>query len=88
MVLAQGGEFSFAIFNEAWDNHLMNLEQRDVLSVVVAVSMGVVPVLIKLLERVPENRGGMADLPTAAPVAANADDASPPTEPRDKPPSA
>ncbi|KAG0767188.1 hypothetical protein G6F22_017692 [Rhizopus arrhizus] len=66
----------------------MNLEQRDVLSVVVAVSMGVVPVLIKLLERVPENRGGMADLPTAEPVAANADDASPPTEPRDKPPSA
>ncbi|CAB3714727.1 cation:proton antiporter [Achromobacter piechaudii] len=66
MVLAQGGEFSFAIFNEAWDNHLVNLEQRDVLSVVVAVSMGVVPVLIKLLERVPENRGGMADLPAPA----------------------
>jgi Kef-type K+ transport system membrane component KefB len=88
MVLAQGGEFSFAIFNEAWDNHLMNLEQRDVLSVVVAVSMGVVPVLIKLLERVPENRGGMADLPTAEPVAHNADDASSPAESRDKPPSA
>ncbi|MGE6914534.1 cation:proton antiporter [Achromobacter kerstersii] len=69
MVLAQGGEFSFAIFNEAWDNHLVNLEQRDVLSVVVAVSMGVVPVLIKLLERVPERRGGMADLPVADPVA-------------------
>lgn len=66
MVLAQGGEFSFAIFNEAWDNHLVNLEQRDVLSVVVAVSMGVVPVLIKLLERVPEDRGGMADLPAPA----------------------
>lgn len=65
VVLAQGGEFSFAIFNEAWDNHLVNIEQRDVLSVVVAVSMGVVPILIKLLERVPENRGGMADLPTA-----------------------
>ncbi|QYJ22733.1 cation:proton antiporter [Achromobacter sp. ES-001] len=69
MVLAQGGEFSFAIFNEAWDNHLVNLEQRDVLSVVVAISMGVVPVLIKLLERVPENRGGMADLPGAAQTA-------------------
>ncbi|MGE8633519.1 MAG: cation:proton antiporter [Achromobacter piechaudii] len=66
MVLAQGGEFSFAIFNEAWDNHLVNLEQRDVLSVVVAVSMGVVPVLIKLLERVPEDHGGMADLPAPA----------------------
>lgn len=69
MVLAQGGEFSFAIFNEAWDNHLVNLEQRDVLSVVVAISMGVVPVLIKLLERVPENRGGMADLPGPAQTA-------------------
>ncbi len=67
VALAQGGEFSFAIFNEAWDNHLVDLEQRDVLSVVVAISMGVVPVLIKLLERIPENRGGMADLPTADP---------------------
>lgn len=65
MVLAQGGEFSFAIFNEALDNHLLNLEQRDLLAVVVAVSMGVVPILIKLLERVPENFGGMADLPHA-----------------------
>ncbi|NMK46246.1 cation:proton antiporter [Achromobacter sp. Bel] len=85
MVLAQGGEFSFAIFNEAWDNHLMSLEQRDVLAVVVAVSMGVVPVLIKLLERVPESRGGMADLPTAEPVAG---DGQASAEPRDKPPAA
>lgn len=85
MVLAQGGEFSFAIFNEAWDNHLMSLEQRDVLAVVVAVSMGVVPVLIKLLERVPENRGGMADLPTAEPVAGDGQACA---EPRDKPPGA
>ncbi|MCW0209207.1 MAG: cation:proton antiporter [Achromobacter sp.] len=81
VALAQGGEFSFAIFNEAWDNHLMNLEQRDVLSVVVAISMGVVPVLIKLLERIPENRGGMADLPAAGPAA-------PPSGPGDKPPAA
>lgn len=85
IVLAQGGEFSFAIFNEAWDNHLMNLEQRDVLAVVVAVSMGVVPVLIKLLERVPESRGGMADLPTAEPVAI---DGQAPAEPRNPPPAA
>jgi glutathione-regulated potassium-efflux system ancillary protein KefC len=81
MVLAQGGEFSFAIFNEAWDNHLISLEHRDVLSVVVAISMGVVPVLIKLLERVPENRGGMADLPSAADVGLGSDSS-------DKPPSA
>jgi CPA2 family monovalent cation:H+ antiporter-2 len=91
LVLAQGGEFSFAIFNEAWDNHLMNLEQRDVLSVIVAVSMGVVPVLIKVLERVPEKYGGTAGLP--APDAAPPADALPPTgtEPpasSDKPPAA
>ena len=66
----------------------MNLEQRDVLSVVVAVSMGVVPVLIKLLERVPENHGGMADLPTAASATARPADAPPAGEPPDKPPSA
>lgn len=85
LVLAQGGEFSFAIFNEAWDNHLVNLEQRDVLSVIVAVSMGVVPVLIKVLERVPEKYGGMAGLPVA--------DAAPPADaasssPADRPPAA
>jgi len=85
LALAQGGEFSFAIFNEAWDNHLMNLEQRDLLSVIVAISMGVVPMLIKLLERIPENRGGMADLPTAEP---DKDEASQPPAPRDPPPAA
>ena len=92
VVLAQGGEFSFAIFNEAWDNHLVNIEQRDVLSVVVAVSMGVVPILIKLLERVPENRGGMADLPTATAAPASevaAAESQPPTsQSPSKPPSA
>lgn len=97
LVLAQGGEFSFAIFNEAWDNHLVNLEQRDVLSVIVAVSMGVVPMLIKVLERVPEKYGGMAGLPAteAAPVADAAAltgapplaDAAP-SSPADKPPAA
>lgn len=85
LALAQGGEFSFAIFNEAWDNKLMNLEQRDLLSVIVAISMGVVPMLIKLLERIPENRGGMADLPAAEP----AQDKTPkPPAPRDPPPAA
>ena len=78
VALAQGGEFSFAIFNEAWDNHLVDLEQRDVLSVVVAISMGVVPVLIKLLERIPENRGGMAELLAVQPPA---DEAGTPRDP-------
>ncbi|WP_447918112.1 cation:proton antiporter domain-containing protein [Achromobacter aegrifaciens] len=85
LALAQGGEFSFAIFNEAWDNHLMNLEQRDLLSVIVAISMGVVPMLIKLLERIPENRGGMADLPTTEP---EQDEAPQRPAPRDPPPAA
>jgi len=67
----------------------VNLEQRDVLSVIVAVSMGVVPVLIKVLERVPEKYGGMAGLPvtdalpvTDSPPAADAAASSP----ADKPP--
>ncbi|WP_343736652.1 cation:proton antiporter [Achromobacter sp.] len=91
LVLAQGGEFSFAIFNEAWDNHLVNLEQRDVLSVIVAVSMGVVPVLIKVLERVPEKYGGMAGLPVtdALPVTDTAPSAdAAPSSSADKPPTA
>jgi glutathione-regulated potassium-efflux system ancillary protein KefC len=49
MLLAQGGEFSFAIFSEAQDNDLMSAVHRDVLSVIVAISMGVVPVLIRIL---------------------------------------
>ncbi|CAB3818449.1 Glutathione-regulated potassium-efflux system protein KefC [Achromobacter insuavis] len=90
MVLAQGGEFSFAIFNEAWSNRLMDLDQRDVLAVVVAVSMGVVPILIKLLERVPERLGGMADLPAPPPAetAQDRSDSAPPprqAEPPDSP---
>lgn len=51
MVLAQGGEFSFAIFNEAWDNSLLDTQQRDLISVVVAISMGLVPIFIKVVER-------------------------------------
>lgn len=91
LVLAQGGEFSFAIFNEAWDNHLVNLEQRDVLSVIVAVSMGVVPMLIKVLERVPERFGGMADLPVPEEpqaVDTQPEPDAPASSPADKPPAA
>ncbi|ARP85782.1 cation:proton antiporter domain-containing protein [Bordetella genomosp. 9] len=56
IVLAQGGEFGFAIFNEALDNGILNQVQRDVVSVVVAVSMALVPILIKVLERVQPER--------------------------------
>ncbi|AOB40393.1 transporter [Bordetella parapertussis] len=62
LVLAQGGEFSFVIFNEAWDNHLMSLEQRDLLAIVVAISMGAVPIVIRLLERLPGRYGGIGDM--------------------------
>ncbi|MFC4275577.1 cation:proton antiporter domain-containing protein [Achromobacter aloeverae] len=49
--LAQGGEFGFAIFNEAVDNNLLSVPHRDLIAVVVAVSMAVVPVWLKWLER-------------------------------------
>ncbi|ALM86603.1 cation:proton antiporter [Bordetella sp. N] len=49
--LAQGGEFGFAIFNEAVDNSLLSVPHRDLISVVVAVSMAIVPVWLKILER-------------------------------------
>jgi monovalent cation:proton antiporter-2 (CPA2) family protein len=61
MMLAQGGEFSFAIFAEAQDNGLMSIAHRDVLSVIVAISMGVVPLMIRLM--VPPSH---EDLPAAA----------------------
>jgi CPA2 family monovalent cation:H+ antiporter-2 len=56
MALAQGGEFGFAIFNEAWDNGLLGASHRDLVSVVVAISMAVVPILIKLVERMQPGR--------------------------------
>jgi len=59
--------------------------------VIVAVSMGVVPVLIKVLERVPEKYGGMAGLPVtdALPVTDTAPSAdAAPSSSSDKPPTA
>jgi CPA2 family monovalent cation:H+ antiporter-2 len=56
MALAQGGEFGFAIFNEAWDNGLLAAPHRDLISVVVAISMAVVPILIKVVERMQPHR--------------------------------
>lgn len=63
LALAQGGEFSFAIFAEAASNRLMTSVQRDVLSVIVAVSMGLIPIALKLAERLPGRYGGIADMP-------------------------
>lgn len=49
--LAQGGEFGFAIFNEAWDNGMLTTQHRDLISVVVAISMAIVPIWLKVIER-------------------------------------
>jgi CPA2 family monovalent cation:H+ antiporter-2 len=51
ITLAQGGEFGFAIFNEAWDNGFLTLTQRDLTAVVVTISMALVPLCLKAVER-------------------------------------
>ncbi|ARP96023.1 cation:proton antiporter domain-containing protein [Bordetella genomosp. 13] len=63
LVLAQGGEFSFAIFAEAMDNHIVTGAERDLLSIVVALSMGVAPLILKLAERLPPRYGGIRGMP-------------------------
>ncbi|WP_232806635.1 hypothetical protein [Bordetella pertussis] len=40
----------------------MSLEQRDLLAIVVAISMGAVPIVIRLLERLPGRYGGIGDM--------------------------
>lgn len=62
LVLAQGGEFSYAIFAEAASNRLMTVVQRDVLSVIVAVSMGLIPCALKLAELLPARYGGIGGM--------------------------
>ncbi|SAI34171.1 membrane efflux protein [Bordetella ansorpii] len=59
LVLAQGGEFSFAIFAESLDNHIITRSQSDLLTIVVALSMGVAPLILKLAERLPPRYGGI-----------------------------
>ncbi|MYZ43028.1 cation:proton antiporter domain-containing protein [Schauerella aestuarii] len=63
VTLAQGGEFGFAIFAEAWDNGLLSLAQRDLMSAVVAISMATVPLLLKALEAMPARLGGIKGMP-------------------------
>ena len=62
LVLAQGGEFSFAIFAESLDNHIITRSQSDLLTIVVALSMGVAPLILKLAERLPSRYGGIRDM--------------------------
>lgn len=69
LVLAQGGEFGFALFNEAWDNGILTTRHRDIISVVVALSMALVPILLKVMERMQPagERSYTADLSSSEP---------------------
>ncbi len=68
VVLAQGGEFGFVVFGAALDGELLSAEQNGLLSVIVAISMGVAPLLLKLVDMIPARAGGQADaLPPPAP---------------------
>lgn len=69
MLLAQGGEFSFAIFSEARDNGLMTALHRDVLSAIVALSMAVVPLMLRLSMHLFQGAKGDKQEPAALAVA-------------------
>ncbi len=50
-VLAQGGEFAFVVFTLAMENRLLTAEQRDLLIVVITLSMALTPLLVLLFDR-------------------------------------
>lgn len=50
-VLSQGGEFAFVVFALAADRQLLDPAQRDLLFVVISVSMALTPLLVILAER-------------------------------------
>lgn len=50
-VLAQGGEFAFVVFTLAVQNRLIEAQLRDVLIVVITLSMALTPVLVVLFSR-------------------------------------
>lgn len=50
-VLAQGGEFAFVVFTLAMENRLLTAEQRDLLIVVITLSMALTPLLVLLFHR-------------------------------------
>jgi glutathione-regulated potassium-efflux system protein KefB len=50
-VLAQGGEFAFIVFTLAVQNRLLDAHLRDVLIVVITLSMALTPVLVVLFAR-------------------------------------
>ncbi|MEO8011143.1 MAG: monovalent cation:proton antiporter-2 (CPA2) family protein [Dokdonella sp.] len=50
-LLAQGGEFAFVVFTLASENRLLSVEQRDLLIVVITLSMALTPLLVLLCHR-------------------------------------
>lgn len=65
LLLSQGGEFAFVLFNQAQGLGLLDSEMAGRLNLVVALSMGATPLLLKLVERLwpetPVGRRGMDD---------------------------
>ena len=57
-LLAQGGEFAFVVFKAAFDAKLLDANQNDLLTVAVALSMALTPLLLiayeRILERTPK----------------------------------
>jgi monovalent cation:proton antiporter-2 (CPA2) family protein len=65
LLLSQGGEFAFVLFNQARGLGLLDAEMAGRLNLVVALSMGATPLLLKLVERLwpeaPAGRRSMDD---------------------------
>jgi glutathione-regulated potassium-efflux system ancillary protein KefC len=58
LLLAQGGEFAFVVFNAAADAHVFAKEVASILVVVVALSMVVTPLALMLYDRLAAGRAG------------------------------
>lgn len=64
-VLAQGGEFAFVVFTLAVDNRLLDAAQRDLLIVVITLSMALTPLLVLGCARLAAALGARARADTA-----------------------
>jgi glutathione-regulated potassium-efflux system protein KefB len=71
-VLAQGGEFAFVVFTLAVQNGLLEPALRDILIVVITLSMAMTPVLVVLLSRL------TPEASVAKPAYDHIDEADPP----------
>lgn len=59
LILAQGSEFAFVLFDLAFKTHVLNLYTTQILMAVIAISMAITPLLMILYERsiVPRYQG-------------------------------